>query len=63
MVNHFQNDANRMVQNKLRIRSYTKLYVQSIPSIMDVELEVEVMDNAQKRLCHWSHVWCTFDIR
>jgi hypothetical protein len=35
-----------MVQNKPRIGSYTKLYVQSIPSTMGVELEVGTMDNA-----------------
>jgi hypothetical protein len=29
---------------------------------MGVELEVEAMDNAQERLCHWSHVLCTADI-
>jgi hypothetical protein len=39
-----------------------KPYVQSIPSAMGVESEIEVMDNAQKRLCHWSHVLCTPDI-
>jgi hypothetical protein len=39
-----------------------KLYVRSIPSAMGVESEIEVMDNAQERLCHWSHVLCTLDI-
>jgi hypothetical protein len=29
---------------------------------MGVESEVEAMDNAQERLCHWSHVLCTPDI-
>jgi hypothetical protein len=51
-VSHFQNDANGMIQNKSRIGSCTKLYVQSIPSAMGVGLEVEIMDNAQERLCH-----------
>ncbi len=51
-----------MVQNKSRIGSCMKLYVQSIPLAMGVELEVEAMDNAQERLCHWLHVLCTFDI-
>jgi len=37
-------------------------YVRSIPSAMGVESEVEAMDNAQERLCHWSHVLCTTDI-
>jgi hypothetical protein len=62
MVNHFQNDVNGMVQNKLIIESYTKPYVRSIPSTMGVESEVEAMDNAQERLCHWLHVLCTPDI-
>jgi hypothetical protein len=52
MVSHFQNDADGMVQNKPRIESCTKPYIRSIPSAMGVELEVEVMDNAQERLCH-----------
>jgi hypothetical protein len=39
-----------------------KPYVRSIPSVMGVELEVETMDNAQERLCHWSHVLCTPNI-
>jgi len=63
MVSHFQNDVDGMVQNKPRIRSCTKPYVRSIPSVMGVEAEVEVMDNAQERLCHWSHVLCTLDIK
>jgi hypothetical protein len=46
MVNHFQNDVDRMVQNKPRIGSCTKPYIRSIPSAMGVELEVEAMDNA-----------------
>jgi hypothetical protein len=29
---------------------------------MGVESEVEAMDNAQERLCHWSHVLCTLNI-
>jgi hypothetical protein len=62
MVSHFQNDANEMVQNKPKIGSYMKPYIQSIPSAMGVELEVEAMDNAQERLCHWSHVQWTLDI-
>jgi hypothetical protein len=62
MVSHFQNDAHKMVQNKLRIRSCTKPYVRLIISTMGVELEVEAMDNAQKRLYHWSHVLCTPNI-
>jgi hypothetical protein len=62
MISHFQNDADGVVQNKLRIESCTKPYVRSIPSTMGVELKVEAMDNAQKRLCHWSHVLCTPDI-
>jgi hypothetical protein len=62
MVSHFQNDVDGMVQNKPKIESYTKPYVRSIPSAMGVELEVEVMDNAQERLCHWSHVLCTPNI-
>ncbi len=62
MVSHFQNDAHRMVQNKPRIGSCTKPYVQSIPLVMGVESEVEVMDNAQERLCHWLHVLYTPDI-
>jgi hypothetical protein len=57
-----KNDANRMVQNKPMIESCTKPYVRSIPSTMGVESEVEAMDNAQERLCHWSHVLCTPDI-
>jgi hypothetical protein len=48
-----------MVQNKPRIRSCTKPYVRSNPLVMGVELEVEAMDNAQERLCHWLHVLCT----
>jgi len=51
-VSHFQNDVNGMIQNKSRIGSCTKPYVQSIPSTMGVGLEVEIMDNAQERLCH-----------
>jgi hypothetical protein len=51
-----------MVQNKARIRVCTKPYVRSIPSTIGVELEVEAMDNAQERLCHWLHVLCTPDI-
>jgi hypothetical protein len=39
-----------------------KLYIQSIPSTMGVESEVEAMDNVQERFCHWSHVLCTPDI-
>jgi hypothetical protein len=39
-----------------------KPYVRLIPSAMGVESEVEAMDNAQERFCHWSHVSCTFDI-
>jgi len=35
-----------MVQNKPIIKSYMKPYVQSIPSAMGVESEVEAMDNA-----------------
>jgi hypothetical protein len=62
MVSHFQNDANEMVQNKLRIGSYTKPYVRSIPLAMGVESEFEAMDNVQERFCHWSHVLCTPDI-
>jgi len=62
MVNHFQNDANRMVQNKPRIESCMKPYVRSIPLAMGVESEVEVMDTTQERLCHWSHVLCAPDI-
>jgi len=62
MVSHFQNDAHKMVQNKPRIGSCTKLYVRSIPSAMGVESKVEAMDNAQERLCHWSHVLCTPNI-
>jgi hypothetical protein len=58
MISHFQNDANGMVQNKPRIGSYTKPYVRLIPLTMGVELEVEAMDNAQERLCHWLHVLC-----
>jgi hypothetical protein len=45
-----------MVQNKPIIESCTKPYIRLIPSTMGVELEVEAMDNAQERLCHWSHV-------
>jgi hypothetical protein len=45
-----------------RIGSCTKLYVRLIPSTMGVESEVEVMENAQKRLCHWLHVLCTPNI-
>jgi hypothetical protein len=56
MVSHFQNDGDGMVQNKPRIGSCMKPYVQSISSTMGVESKVEVMDNAQERLCHWSHV-------
>jgi hypothetical protein len=41
----------------------TKPYVRSIPLVMGVELKVEVMDNAQERLCHWLHVLCTPNIR
>jgi hypothetical protein len=52
----------KMVQNKPRIGSCMKPYVRSIPLAMGVELEVEAMDNAQERLCHWSHVLCTPDI-
>ncbi|KAH9560543.1 hypothetical protein CY35_06G110500 [Sphagnum magellanicum] len=37
-------------------------YVRSIPSAMGVESKVEAMDNAQERLCRWSHVLCTTDI-
>jgi hypothetical protein len=59
MVSHFQNDVNEMVQNKSRIKSCMKPYIRSIPSTMGVESEVEVMDNAQERLCHWLHVLCT----
>jgi hypothetical protein len=62
MVSHFQNDVNEMVQNKPRIWSYMKLYIQSIPSTMGVESEVEAMDNVQERFCHWLHVLCTPDI-
>jgi hypothetical protein len=62
MISHFQNNVDGMVQNKPRIGSWTKPNVQSIPSAMGVESEVETMDNAQKRLCHWSHVLCTLDI-
>jgi hypothetical protein len=62
MVSHFQNDVNGMVQNKPRIGSCTKLYIRSIPSPIGAELEVKVMDNAQKRFCHWSHVLRTPDI-
>jgi hypothetical protein len=51
-VSHFQNDANGMIQNKSRIGSCTKPYIRSIPLAMGVGLEVEVMDNAQKKLCH-----------
>jgi hypothetical protein len=60
-----------MVQNKPRIKSYTKPYVQSIPSAMGVESKVaamgveskvEAMDNVQERFCHWLHVLCTLDI-
>ncbi len=51
-----------MVQNKPRIESYTKPYVQSIPSAMGVESKVEAMDNVQERFCHWLHVLCTLDI-
>jgi len=58
MINHFQNDVDGMVQNKPRIGSYIKPYVRLIPSTMGVESEVEVMDNVQERLCHWSHVLC-----
>jgi hypothetical protein len=63
MVNHFQNDAHKMVQNKPKIGSCTKPYVRLIPSAMGVESEVEAMDTAQERLYHWSHVLCTPDIR
>ncbi len=62
MVNHFQNNDDEMVQNKPRIESCMKPYVRSIPSVMGVELEVEAVDNAQERLCHWSHVLCTPNI-
>jgi len=62
MVSHFQNDADGMVQNKSRLECCMKPYVRSIPSAMGVESEVEAMDNAQERLCHWSHVLCTSDI-
>jgi hypothetical protein len=51
-----------MVQNKPIIGSCIKPYVRSIPSAMGVELEVEMMDDAQERLCHWLHVLCTLDI-
>jgi len=51
-----------MVQNKPRIRSYMKPYFRSTPSTMCVELKIEAMDNAQERLCHWSHVLCTPNI-
>ncbi len=47
---------------KPRIGSCTKPYVRSIPSAMGVESEVEAMDTAQERLCHWLHVLCTPDI-
>jgi cytochrome b subunit of formate dehydrogenase len=30
---------------------------------MGVESEVEAMDNAQERLCHWLHVLCIVNIR
>jgi hypothetical protein len=63
MVSHFQNDADRMVQNKPRIESYTKPYVRSILLAMGVESEVEVMDNVQENFFHWSHVLCTLNIR
>jgi len=56
-VSHFKNDADEMVQNKLRIGICMKPYVRSIPSAMGVESEVEAMDNVQQRLCHWSHVY------
>jgi hypothetical protein len=62
MVSHFQNDPDEMVQNKPRIESYMKPYVRSIPSVMGVKSDVKAMDNAQERLCHWSHVLCTPDI-
>jgi hypothetical protein len=62
MVSHFQKDADGMVQNKPRIESCMKPYIRSIPLAMGVELEIEAMDNAQKRLCHWSHVLCTPNI-
>jgi hypothetical protein len=62
MISHFQNDAHNMVQNKPRIGSCTKPYVRSILLAMGVEPEVEAMDNAQERFCHWLHVLCTPDI-
>jgi hypothetical protein len=37
-----------MVQNKPRIGSYTKPYIQSIPSAMGVESKVEAMDTAKR---------------
>jgi len=52
MVSHFQNDADRMVQNKPKIESCTKPYIRLIPSAMGVESEVKVMDTAQERHCH-----------
>jgi len=61
-VSHFQNNVPEMVQNKPRIKSCTKLYLRSIPSTMGVESKIKVMDNAQERFCHWSHVLCTPDI-
>jgi len=62
MVNHFKNNADGMIQNKPRIKSYMKPYVLSIPSTMGVESKIEVMDNAQERLYHRSHVLCTPNI-
>jgi len=40
-----------------------KPYVRSIPSAMGVESKIEAMDIVQERLCHWSHVLCTPNIR
>jgi hypothetical protein len=48
----FPDGVHRMVQNKPRIRSWTKPYIRSIPLTMGVESEVEAMDNAQECFCH-----------
>jgi hypothetical protein len=62
---HGQPFLERCSQNGSKQTKNRKLHealVQSIPSTMGVEPEVEAMDNAQERLCHWSHVLCTLDI-
>jgi hypothetical protein len=52
MINHFQNDADKMVQNKPRIESYTKPYLRSVPSAMGVESKVEAMDIGHMYYAH-----------